>query len=67
MCETAWFNFARIMVTLLGIGWLARANSFARGASDGPAQSKKHRQTSLAVPPGECYPVLNQACETKSI
>lgn len=34
-----------------GMGWVARANSFARGVSNGYAGSNEHRQTSLAVPP----------------
>jgi hypothetical protein len=34
-------------------GWVARANSFARGASDEPAQSEQHHQTSLAAPPSQ--------------
>jgi hypothetical protein len=32
---------------------VARANSFARGVSIEQAPSNEHRQTSLAVPPGE--------------
>jgi len=32
--------------------WVARANSFARGVSNGQVRSNEHRQMSLAVPPG---------------
>ena len=37
---------------------VVRANSFARGLSDGQALAQQHRQTSLAVPPGYVWSLL---------